>query len=167
MKEIVQKDNPVLREKAEEIPTEDITSKKIQSLLKDMREALEEKAYGVALAAPQIGVPLRVFIVANKVFTEEEREKNNFIYINPKIIKTSGKKDVLEEACLSVEGYYGTTTRAQQVTVEAYDEHGIKFTRGSSGLLAQIFQHETDHLNGILYIDHASDIQKMEPKKDE
>lgn len=165
MKEIVQDGNPVLREKAKEVPTEDLTSDTIISLLKDMRETLKEKPYGVALAAPQIGVGLRVFIVADRVFDEEQLKERTTVFINPIIIKSSKKTENLEEACLSVEGHFGTTTRAQQITVEAYNEHGVKFTRGASGLLAQIFQHEIDHLNGILYIDHARDIQKVPPQK--
>ncbi|MFC1730761.1 peptide deformylase, partial [candidate division KSB1 bacterium] len=96
--------------------------------------------------------------------SEENKQQNkkDLVYINPKIKKTSKKLSELEEGCLSVEGYSGTVTRSQQVTVEAYDEHGVKFTRGASGLLAQIFQHEIDHLNGVLYIDHARDIKKLE-----
>lgn len=179
MKEIVQKENPVLREKSKEVPYKDIASDTIQSVLKDMHEALKEKECGVALAAPQIGVPLRIFIISEKVFIEDEKVKkeeeinignnkeNNLVYINPKTTKTSKKTCELEEACLSVEGYFGTVTRSKLITVEAYDENGVKFTRGASGLLAQIFQHEIDHLNGILYIDHARDIQKVETQKDE
>ncbi|NQV93080.1 peptide deformylase [Candidatus Kaiserbacteria bacterium] len=161
MKEIVQDGDLVLREKAHEVLIKDITSDAVVSLLKDMREALEKKEYGVALAAPQIGVALRIFIVADRVFNEEQLKERTHIFVNPTIIKTSKKTDELEEACLSVEGYFGTTTRAQQVTVEAYNEHGIKFTRGASGLLAQIFQHEIDHLNGILYIDHARNVREV------
>ncbi len=181
MKEIVQKENPVLREKSVEVPHKDITSDTVKSVLKDMYEALKEKGCGVALAAPQIGMPLRIFIVSNKVFeddgnckkeTDDEinegnKKEDNLVYINPKIIKSSKKTCEIEEACLSVEGYFGIVTRAKLVTVEAYDESGVKFTRGASGLLAQIFQHEIEHLNGMLYIDHARDIQKVEIKKDE
>lgn len=165
MKEIVQDGDPVLREKAKEVSFKDITSDTTASLLQDMRDALKEKENGVALAAPQIGSSLRIFIVANKVFdedkTENAKKENELVYINPKIIKTSKKTEELEEACLSVDGYFGIVTRAKLVTVEAYNEHGVKFTRGASGLLAQIFQHEIDHLNGILYIDHAHNVQKI------
>ncbi len=162
MKEIVQKGDPALRKKAVEVPRKDITSDTIASLLKDMFEVLEEKKYGVALAAPQIGTSLRIFVLADKFFDEEERSQHNLVYINPTIIKTSKKNVDLEEACLSIEDYFGVVTRAERATIEAYDEHGSKFTRGASGLLAQIFQHEIDHLNGILYTDHARDIQKVE-----
>ena len=181
MKEIVQDGHPVLREKAKEVPLEDITSDQIQSLIKDMFIVLEEKEFGVALAAPQIGVSKQIFVVASKVLEnrnkdkvgiqsenekEEERKKFKLVYINPKIIKTSKKTNELEEACLSVDGYFGTVKRIDKVTIEAYDENGVKFTKGTSGLLSQIFQHEIDHLNGILYIDHADDIQKIETPKE-
>lgn len=162
MKVLIQDGNPVLREKAKEVPIKDIKSDEIKFLIKDMFQALEDKKYGIALAAPQISASLRVFVLNDKVFDEDESKENGLVYINPKIIKTSKKTVELEEACLSVEGFFGIATRSHQVTVEAYDEHGIKFTRGASGLLAQIFQHEIDHLNGILYIDHARDVKEVE-----
>ena len=165
MKEIVQDGDPVLREKASKVSVEDIKSDKVQSLIKDLHEILSAKELGVALASPQIGHSLRIFVVANKVFEEAEEEKkvkNPLVYINPKITKTSKKVNELEEGCLSVEGYFGMVSRAHQVTIEAYDEHGTKFTRGASGLLAQIFQHEIDHLNGILYTDHAHSVRKVD-----
>lgn len=165
MKEVIQKGNPILRKKASKVAPEDITGDGIQSLLKDMSETLREKKYGVALAAPQIGTSVRIFILAERIFTEEEHKKNGLVYINPKIIKTSRKKAEVEEACLSVDGYFGTVKRAALVTVEAYNEHGNMFTRGAGGLLAQIFQHEIDHLNGILYTDHAHNVQKVEDEK--
>ncbi|MEX0651921.1 MAG: peptide deformylase [Candidatus Paceibacterota bacterium] len=164
MKEILQDGNPVLREIAQEVLIKDIPSKEIKTLLKNMVTALKDKEFGVALAAPQIGVSKRVFIVAEKVF-EEDKKEETLVYINPKIVKKSRKTDDLEEGCLSVEGYFGTVTRAKLVTVEAYDETGTKFTRGASGLLAQIFQHEIDHLNGVLYVDHAHNIREVDPSK--
>lgn len=177
MKEIVQKENPALRRKTKEIPVEEIKSKKIQTILKEMREALNDKDYGIALAAPQIGVSLKIFIVKyegleNIKQNEDINEvtlnatRKNVVYINPKIVKTSKKTDELEEACLSVDGYFGIVTRHRQVTIEAYDENGNKFIRGGSGLLAQIFQHEIDHLNGVLYVDHAKNIQKIETENE-
>ncbi len=176
MKEIVQKETEILHKKTEEVPVKDIKSDDIQSLIKDMFDVLDGKEHGVALAAPQIGVSKQIFIVASKVLENrskdkvgiqpegvknEDRKKFKLVYINPKIIKTSKKTNKLEEACLSVDGYYGTVKRIDKVTIEAYDEHGVKFTKGTSGLLSQIFQHEIDHLNGILYIDHASDIKEI------
>jgi peptide deformylase len=80
------------------------------------------------------------------------------VYINPSILKMSrGRKDK-HEGCLSIRGQWGMVPRAEKATITAYDEHGKKFTRGASGFLAHIFQHETDHLNGVLYIDTATSI---------
>ena len=89
----------------------------------------------------------------------------DLIFINPKISKLSREKDWVPEGCLSVRWLYGQTFRSKKALITAYDEKGKKFTRGASGLLAQIFQHETDHLNGILFIDHAKDIKEELPKQ--
>ena len=171
MKKILQVgETPVLRQKAQEVSIEEIGSTKIQNLIADLKESLASQEDGVALSAPQIGVPLRVFIVSKKAFAienhgEESEDHETLyedqVYINPTITKTSSKKIIVEEGCLSVRGLYGKVERAEKTTVRAYDEHGKPFTRGGSGLLSQIFQHETDHLNGILFIDIATDIQEV------
>jgi len=151
-----------------------------------MSEALGGQNDGVAIAAPQIGYALRIFVVSGKVFAKDfianrkerfegkrpaddvkkirEKEKD-LVFINPVITKLSKDKEWVPEGCLSVRWLYGKTHRAKKTTVSAYDENGRKFTRGASGLLAQIFQHETDHLNGILFIDHAKDIREELPHK--
>ena len=87
------------------------------------------------------------------------------VFINPKITKISKKKQAVKEGCLSVIGVFGAMQRAEKVTVEAYNEKGEKFSRGASGLLAQIIQHEMDHLNGILFIDTATNLEKIEIKQ--
>jgi len=179
-KEILQRDAPVLREIAKEVPVETITSSKIKTVLKEMREALDSQDDGVAIAAPQIGYNLRIFVVSGKVekimkeakmgIAEEdivpEEDKNippHMIFINPVITKISKKKSSVEEGCLSVRYLYGKVSRGVKATVTAFDEDGKKFTRGGSGLLAQIFQHEVDHLNGILFIDKAKYLEEMPP----
>lgn len=177
MIKIVQNGDSVLRSISKNVPIKKIGSAEINKLLKDMKKALDLEEDGVAIAAPQIGTPFRIFIVSEKVFgiselenLEENREitstKNeNLIFINPKILKLSKKKAVLEEGCLSVRWKYGNVRRSTNATVEAYDENGKKFTRGAGGLLAQIFQHEVDHLDGILFIDKAKNIKEVTPKK--
>ncbi len=176
-KEILQRDEKVLRMIAKSVPKEDIIKPKIQKVLKEMTSALENQHDGVAIAAPQIGYSLRIFIVSGKIFTKDflkdteehvkkivsEKERKHLIFINPKITKLSKEKKWLPEGCLSVRWLYGKTYRSTKATVEAFDEHGNKFTRGGSGLLAQIFQHETDHLNGILFHDHAKELQEEHP----
>ena len=90
-----------------------------------------------------------------------DKNRKDLIFINPKITKVSKTKQLLEEGCLSVRYVYGKVSRPEKVTIEAYDEDGKKFSRGFSGLLAQIVQHENDHLNGILFTDKAIDIQEI------
>jgi peptide deformylase len=87
-----------------------------------------------------------------------EDDSDDSVYINPVVIKTSRGKSGKHEGCLSVRGKWGIVPRAEKVTIQAYDEHGHKFERGASGLLAHIFQHEMDHLDGILYIDKAKEL---------
>lgn len=161
METIVQNGNPVLRIKTQNVPVGDISSKKIQTILKKMEIALGENENGVALAAPQIGESLRIFIVSKKAFEEDQLPQKSLVYINPEIIKISKKTESVEEACLSIRGFSGEVTRAKNITVKAYDKDGNEFARGAGGLLAQIFQHEIDHLNGILYIDKATETHKL------
>ncbi len=169
MIKIVQKENPVLHAIAKEVPIADITSAKIQKILRDMKKALATQGDGVAIAAPQIAVPLRIFVVAGKIFddsfingegsTDGDEIKNpDLVFINPVITKMSKTKKWMHEGCLSVRPLWGEVERSTHATVTAYDEQGKKFTRGASGLLAHIFQHETDHLNGILFIDKARNV---------
>ena len=173
---IVQNGDPVLREVAQTVPVHDITSPKIQKIIADMKAALTPEKDGVALAAPQIGVPLRIFIVSGAVLASADEkyfEKKSsidgvnafpdLIFINPVITKASKEKEILEEGCLSVRYLYGKIKRSKKVSLRAYDEKGNKIERGASGLLAQIFQHETDHLDGVLFIDSAKQIQEILP----
>ncbi len=164
---VVQVGEPVLREKAREVPLASIPSKEIQDILARMVAVLEGERDGAALAAPQIGVPLRIFILAERVFGKTGSDtknagQKNMVFINPTIIKRSKKKGTLEEGCLSVRGKCGSITRSLNVTVEAYNEKGEKFSRGAGGLLAQAFQHECDHLDGTLFIDKAKEVWKIE-----
>ena len=171
MVEIVQDGNKTLRQIAKEVPVSEITKPKIQKILKDMSEALDSQNDGVAIAAPQIDVSLRIFIVSGKIFDKEFMDgTNNFksikthsnlFFINPVITKISKDKKIMDEGCLSVRPIYGKVRRATRATVEAYNEKGKKFKMNGSGLLAHIFQHETDHLEGILFIDKAKDMREI------
>jgi len=174
MIDIVQKENPVLRKKTKEVPVSEIISPKIKKIVSDMKKALASQDDGVAIAAPQIGVPLCIFVVSGKAFLYESAKKDDektkkeippdMVFINPEIIKLSKTRVSVPEGCLSVRWLYGKTIRASKAKVKAYDEAGKLFEYGGSGLIAQIFQHETDHLKGILFIDHATDIQDMPPE---
>lgn len=165
MKPIVQRDNPVLRQKAKEVPVEDITSPAIQAIIKDMAASLATQPDGIAIAAPQIGVSLRIFVVSGSLLKQADPtytgEATDLVFINPVITKRSRTKHQVEEGCLSVRWLYGTIKRSTQVSLSAYNEKAKPITRGASGLLAQIFQHETDHLDGALFIDSALDVWEM------
>jgi peptide deformylase len=171
---IVQKGAPILREKARMLQKDEFDTPKIRKVIARMKEALDACDDGVAIAAPQIGESLRIFIVSHRAFAIEAEEEKRLapsasfkdkIFINPRIIKTSRKRVLVPEGCLSVRWLYGNVLRHEKATIEAYDEHGKKFTLGGSGLMAQIFQHETDHLDGVLFIDKAKDIEEILPEK--
>lgn len=170
---IVQAENSILRKIAVEVPLKDIGGSYLNKIIKEMALTLDKCQDGVALAAPQIGKSLRVFVVSPRVFLIEQNEEvgnkikngtDKLVYINPIITKRSSRKNILDEGCLSVRGIFGKIKRRDKITITAYDEGGDKFTRGASGLLAEIFQHETDHLNGILFTDSATDLVKVEKK---
>jgi len=166
MKKIVQVGNAALRKKAKEVPIKNVRSRTIKQILRDMKETLAKEPDGVGLAAPQIGVSLRIFIVSKKVLKgkDEKKRVRDMVFINPTIVKRSRKKEQLGEGCLSVRAVYGKVKRSSQVTLKALNERGERVTIGSSGLLAQIFQHEIDHLDGILFIDKADAIHTGEKK---
>ncbi|MCD5382046.1 MAG: peptide deformylase [Candidatus Pacebacteria bacterium] len=163
MAKLVAQNHPALHQIAAAVPREDITSPEIQKVIADMRAALESynaKGFvGVAIAAPQIGISLRIFLVHDMSDDREEADAiPNLVAINPKIVKMSKKKHIVGEGCLSVPDHYGAVERAKNVTLRAYDEHGNEYERGAGGLLAQIFQHECEHLDGTLFIDVAEKV---------
>jgi peptide deformylase len=168
MKEIVQDGAAVLREIAQPVPEEIFGTPELANIIDDMKKALDPELEGVALAAPQIAVPYRIFIVRkDRTVTPPPMEEGaerpplvpiNDVYINPEIVRTSRKYAKMDEGCLSVRGFYGTARRHERVTIRARNLDGSRFERGAGGLVAQIFEHEIDHLNGILFIDHADHI---------
>lgn len=170
MTDIHQKDDPVLRKVAKEVPHKDIKTPKIKAVIRDMKKALAPHEDGVAIAAPQIGVSLRIFVVSGKVFDQENNKNGgekelhgDLVFINPELKKLSRRKKMMHEGCLSARWLYGLVERREKATVTAYNERGEKFTYGGSGLLAQIFQHEIDHLGGVLFLDKAKDLEEMPP----
>jgi peptide deformylase len=164
MKKIVQQENTILRKIAEPIEVFSIPGPETQKILEDMFKSLASQKDGVALAAPQIAYSKRIFVISPYILNAEINIP--LVYINPKIIKRSKDKKNMEEGCLSCRWWYGKTKRSTRVTVEAYDEKGMKFTIEGRGLVAQIFQHEIDHLDGILFIDHAKDLKEIEPEQE-
>ena len=143
--------DPVLRQKAKKVPGIDSS---IRRLINDMIETMHE-ANGVGLAAPQVGVLLRLVVIR---MPEEGAE--DIVLINPEIVRKSGER-VVEERCLSIPGYAGMVNRACNVTVKARDENWKEFRIKGDELLAQALEHEIDHLGGILYIDRLDSPEKL------
>jgi len=143
--------DPVLRQKAKKVPGIDSS---IRRLINDMIETMHE-ANGVGLAAPQVGVLLRLVVIR---MPEEGAE--DIVLINPEIVRKSGER-VVEERCLSIPGYAGMVKRACNVTVKARDENWKEFRIKGDELLAQALEHEIDHLGGILYIDRLESPEKL------
>ena len=141
IRRILTAEAPILRERTKRVSTFDAS---LHRLLDDMLETMRD-APGVGLAANQIGVPLQVAVV-------EVDEKVTEL-VNPQIVKSGGEQ-VDWEGCLSIPGYVAEVTRDEKVTVKARDRHGREFRVRGTELLARALQHELDHLNGVLYIDH-------------
>ena len=141
--------DPVLRQKAKKVTNIDSS---VQKLIDDMIDTMRA-VNGVGLAAPQIGVPLRVAVI-------EIPGQELITLINPEIVKRQGES-VVQEACLSVPGYQGETKRAVTVKVKAQDRQGKEFRLKGEELLAQVLEHEIDHLDGILYVDHIESPDKL------
>ncbi len=149
-----------MRGKAKAVAKKDITSRKIRGVISRMKKVLSGEEFGVAIAAPQIGEPLRIFVVAGRAMLDEDAPEGtprppDMAFINPEITRLSRAKKEMSEGCLSVRGKYGTVMRHEKASVKALDEDGKPFTYNGTGLVAHIFQHEYDHLDGILYIDKA------------
>ncbi len=160
MATLVPENHPALHAIAEEITPEEFADGTVKKIVKDLRQAIKTyKVDGftaVAIAAPQIGISRRVFIIEDQ--SNDDDRLPTVIAVNPVFTKVSKKTRVAGEGCLSIPDQYGLVRRSTNVTIEAYDEHGKKFTRGAGGLLAQIMQHEYDHLDGILFTDRAEKV---------
>ncbi len=149
--------DPVLRQRAKKIRTIDSS---VEKLITDMLETLHADTGRAGLAAPQIGIPLRVIVIS---LPEDEKD---IVLINPEIVKKSGERTVTE-GCLSVPGYYAEITRAESVTAKGRDRTGKEVRIKAQGLMAQALEHEIDHLNGNLYVDHVESPEKLHRVKAE
>jgi peptide deformylase len=149
---IVKFGNPVLEKPSETVTVFD---EELKKLIEDMFESMYE-ARGVGLAAPQIGIGRRIAVV-DVSFKEDPKEK--LVLVNPVIIHTEGKH-TQSEGCLSVPDFRENVTRPLKVTIRAQDVHGKFFEKTGEELLARAFQHETDHLNGKLYLSHLSALKR-------
>jgi peptide deformylase len=142
-------EDSLLRQKAKKVSRIDGS---IQRLIDDMIETMQ-RANGVGLAAPQIGVPLRVIVV-------QMPGEEPIALINPEIARRNGEQEVTE-GCLSVPGYCGEIKRSAEVTVKGKNRRGKAVRIRAAGLMAEAFEHEIDHLNGVLYIDHVESPEKL------
>ncbi len=160
VREIRLLNDPVLRQKAKRVQ---IIDSSIQKLIDDMLETMHEVS-GVGLAASQVGVPLRVCVIRLPGETEED-----IVLINPQMVRKTGER-VIAEGCLSIPGYVADIARAETVRVKGKDRHGKEIRVKGEELLAQALEHELDHLNGVLYIDHLEsldELRKVEPPSEE
>lgn len=163
IREIVTLPNPILLRKAR--PVTDF-GPELQTLVDDMLETMRE-APGVGLAAPQIDVPLRLFVAEWGDDEDEEAPKKSYVLVNPEIKRISRSTVVGVEGCLSLPGLLGEVERAEEVTIEAQNRRGQKMRVKAKGWLARIFQHEYDHLNGVLFIDIAERVfQQVDEEED-
>ncbi|MFC1905782.1 peptide deformylase [Chloroflexota bacterium] len=142
--------DPVLRKKAKKVSKIDGSIKRI---VDDMIDTMKATS-GVGLAAPQVGISLRIAVIGLP-------DEDIIVLINPEVIKKGGER-LLTEACLSVPGYCGEIERSLWVKVKATAINGVEFRLKGDDLLAQALEHEIDHLNGILYVDHLDDPSKLQ-----
>jgi peptide deformylase len=133
----------------------------LQTLVDDMVETMR-LAPGVGLAAPQINVPLRLIVVEFGDEEDEEVPSKLYVLVNPEMARVSEEKISGAEACLSIPGFVGDVERFSSVTVKGQNRHGQSVRIKAKGWLARIFQHEMDHLDGILFTDRATNIHKLE-----
>lgn len=158
---INKKDDKFLHVKTVPLNLAKTDPKEIKKLVQEMRRIMKE-ANGIGLSANQIGLSSRLFVA--QVPDRNGRQKF-YAVINPEITKVSSEKRILEEACLSVPQTYGTVERHLQITLEGYTPAFKKIKIKAWGLLAHVFQHEVDHLNGVLFVDKAKDIRNYENER--
>ncbi len=152
---IITQPNSILRKKSTEINVKDIKSRELQGLILSMGKTMIKKD-GVGLAAPQIGKNIRLVVINSK--------DGVFCLINPKFIKKSWARELGQEGCLSVPGVFGKVKRHKKISLTYYNQKGEKVKLTAEGMMARVIQHEVDHLDGILFIDKAKDLEKVEDK---
>jgi peptide deformylase len=161
---IITDGHPTLRKVAKRVDPKEISDPLFQQLIDDMFETMYA-APGVGLAAPQVNISKRLFVM--DVGTDEEHpEGGQYVVINPKIELTEEEVE-MTEGCLSVPGYVGEILRYNHVAVSGLDRDGKKIRLEGKGTFAQALQHEIDHLNGVLYIDKAKNVRKPQTKEEE
>ncbi len=168
LRTIVTLPDPVLRRKARPVSTFD---KALQTLIDDMVDTMRD-APGVGLAAPQVGVGQRLIVIEYAEPPEEGEEEKEvkpklYVMANPEIVKTSEEKVLGVEGCLSIPGLVGEVERYSTVQVKGLNRRGLPMKVKAEGWLARIFQHEIDHVNGVVFPDRATRVWKPEPDEEE
>ena len=157
--------DPVLKKKAKAIDKE---YPKLEEVINNMWDTMYN-AYGVGLAAPQVGLPIRIFMIDPAPFAEDEdmdeKEREQLkdmrkVFINPTILEETGEEWAFSEGCLSIPEIREDVFRKPEITIEYYDENWEKHTDTYSGLAARVIQHEYDHIEGILFTDKISSLKK-------
>jgi len=158
IREVITLPNPILRRKARKVKDFD---KDLQVLIDDMVETMRAEP-GVGLAAPQVDVRLQVIVVE---FGDEEDETvppKLYTLVNPKISRETSETSLATEGCLSIPGVVGDVDRPEGVTVKGLNRHGQPLKIKATGWLARIFQHEIDHINGVLFVDRAENVWEIQ-----
>ena len=151
--QIITLPNPLLKEKSEDI---EVFDQNLKSIIRNMYDTLYSSGNGIGLAAPQVGIMKRIVVIDIK-----EKDKSNPItFINPKIIKRSKETFINEEGCLSIPDFFANIERYKEVEVEWFNVDGDLKSEKYNGLMSICIQHEIDHLNGVLFIDHLSKIKR-------
>ena len=145
--------DPRLKHKSSNI---EVFDKELKTIVKNMYETLYASGNGIGLAAPQVDIRKRIVVID----LNEDEKSSPITFINPRIIKFSDEKFVNKEGCLSVPEYYADVERAKEVEVEWFDDMGVKYKKTLSGLMSICIQHEIDHLDGILFVDHLSTLKR-------
>jgi len=152
---IITQPNPILRKKSAEISSEVITSREFKKLVSSMTKTMV-KTDGVGLAAPQIGKNIRLAVINSK--------DGVFCLINPKYLKKSWARESGQEGCLSIPNIFGKVKRHKKITLTYHNQEAKKTKLTAEGMMARVIQHEIDHLDGILFIDKAVEIEKQKIK---
>lgn len=148
--EILTNPNPILRERSREISIAEIKTDAMQKFFADLIKTMRVED-GVGIAAPQVGKNIRVIVVSTKT--------GPAVFVNPEITFRSIKKIKGEEGCLSVPGIYGIVERFKEIKVTALDKNGNEIIPDTDGFMSIVFQHEIDHIDGILFIDRAKKLK--------
>lgn len=154
--------NPILREVAPRLSHDEIISVPIQDFIEDMYYTLEQKKYGVGLAAPQVGKSIALSVIAIKPTpTRPGLERQSLTLINPEIVKVYGRKSSMWEGCISGLDLYAQVPRYKKLRLKWLDAHAVQHEEDIDGFIAHVIQHEVDHLNGVLYVDRIRDTKSI------